>query len=325
MDLLFARPFRLRSAILPLGIFLLVACSDDQPQSASTPQPAAQGVPVAEVVQVDRLADARVALREGRLIAPAGNNAVEAYLAVPDTDPAYAAAQQAMLELHSPAAAMLASAIETGELDDIPRQLDLYKRMGASEVRLEPLRAKYAAARKAADAAALAAAAPPPVAAPAPSAPLPRPVAPPTPAPATAAAPPNAPAIAPGRTDQVAVAKPASPSAPPASPTSAPAAVAPSAIADIQEARQISDAAPTYPPAAMRRRLEGLVELEFLVGANGKLSDISVARSVPPGIFDREAIRAAQRWSFSPRTVNGEPVPSKVRKTLNFRLKASQG
>ena len=85
----------------------------------------------------------------------------------------------------------------------------------------------------------------------------------------------------------------------------------------------MADAAPVYPPQAARRKIEGSVELEFTVGVDGNLSDVRVVRSDPQNIFDREAVRAAQRWRFSPRSEGGVPVSSKVRKTLNFRLKAS--
>ena len=50
------------------------------------------------------------------------------------------------------------------------------------------------------------------------------------------------------------------------------------------------------------------------------VQEVAVVRSEPSRIFDREAIRAAQRWRFEPRRENGVAVESRVRKTVSFRL-----
>ena len=264
-------------------------------------------------------------------MAPAGNNAIEIYLGVPASDPRKLAASQALLELMSPAAAAIERTILSNEFDEADRQLVLLQRMNASEITLGPLRTQLVAAKKQTADDAIAAAAPPPVVIEpkAPAAPSLPPAANAS-APAVSSLPEPRPAQS---TPRSAASASGEPAAAPAVATAAPALPAPTAVpaaasspaTATKEARQIADAAPVYPPAAMRRRIEGMVELEFTVGADGALSDIRVVRSDPPGTFDREAMRAAQRWRFSPRTVDGTPTSSKVRKTLNFRLKASQG
>ena len=317
-------------AIALLCILTLGACSDEAPTPAPTPAQAPAAVPAVTPTPVSTnwLADARVALKEGRLISPAGNNAIEFYLAVPAGDPGHTAAQQALLELTSPASASVESNIEKSEFGDIPRQIDLLKRMGASDLRLGPLRTQFAAAQKAKVEAELEAAKPP-ERTPAPTtviAPVPSVPAPITPLPSTTPAPiPQTPPPQPRPTPAATTsAPPPATSAPVTASTPIAAPIArPDGSLVIVEARQTADAAPAYPPQAARRRVEGMVELEFTVGANGQLSDVSVVRSSPPGIFDREALRASQRWRFSPRTEDGKAVSSKVRKTLNFRLKAS--
>lgn len=320
--------------LVAAGLLALAACSDPDPakESAAPAGPATAPAAAPAPVKTDWVADARLALKEGRLIAPAGNNAVEIYLSVAADDPRRTAAQQALLELLSPAAGVIENTIQKAQLDEAARELGLLERMGASEITLSPLRAQLAAARKkladeaaakvaAEAAAAAAAAAPPPVAA--------RPTPPVAVAPAPVPAPPAS-TSTPPRTEPAST-RPSPPTATTPAPTPAtetdrppPTPIpAPASSGEVREARQIADAAPVYPPQAARRKLEGSVELEFTVGANGALSDIRVVRSNPPNIFDREAIRAAQRWRFSPRTEGGVPVSSKVRKTLNFRLRAS--
>ena len=70
-----------------------------------------------------------------------------------------------------------------------------------------------------------------------------------------------------------------------------------------------------YPPLAQRRRIEGRVELEFLIGIDGSVSDVSVLSSEPEGIFDREAIGALQRWRFEPPA-----SPMRAKRALEFKL-----
>ena len=57
---------------------------------------------------------------------------------------------------------------------------------------------------------------------------------------------------------------------------------------------------PPYPPQAL---FAGVVMIEVLVDANGRLSEPRVAVSSPA--FDRAALDAARVWQFRPASVNG--------------------
>jgi protein TonB len=278
------------------------------------------------------LLSARTALNERRLLAPAGNNAIESYLAVLELEANHVGARQALLELIPPASDAVESAIAGGELDEAQRRFELFKQMGVSELRLNPIRTSLAAARvqaervaadtAAADAAAAATAPLPTVATAAPSAPAPASI----PTSAVVAAPdPTTPPMpaptAPGAAAQ------SQPPPPPATAVVTPepvatAAAVPTPVADVTEPRQIVDATPIYPANARQRRLEGWVELEIAIGSDGAVGEVSVVRSEPAKVFDREAVRAAQRWRFEPRRENGVAVATRVRKTLNFKLSA---
>jgi len=65
---------------------------------------------------------------------------------------------------------------------------------------------------------------------------------------------------------------------------------------------------PPYPDAALEQKLEGYVVVKFTVTETGAVQDIAINESEPIGVFNEEAIRAAQRLRFEPRIVSGEPV-----------------
>ena len=77
---------------------------------------------------------------------------------------------------------------------------------------------------------------------------------------------------------------------------------------------------PQYPREAAIEGLEGWVELEFTIEADGSVSDVSVVNSEPRRIFDRNAQRALYKWKFKPRVVEGKAVARRARITLDFTL-----
>ncbi|MDX1455675.1 MAG: TonB family protein [Gammaproteobacteria bacterium] len=77
---------------------------------------------------------------------------------------------------------------------------------------------------------------------------------------------------------------------------------------------------PKYPSAALRRRIEGSVVIEFTVLTDGTTSDIEIVSANPPRVFDREAIRAVSRWTFEPAMVDGTAQTQRIRHTLDFNL-----
>lgn len=65
---------------------------------------------------------------------------------------------------------------------------------------------------------------------------------------------------------------------------------------------------PSYPTRAAQRGIEGWCQVRFTVTAEGGVRDVEVVDAEPQGIFDRSSIRAAERFRFQPRVVDGEPV-----------------
>jgi len=87
------------------------------------------------------------------------------------------------------------------------------------------------------------------------------------------------------------------------------AAAAPSA----NSLRAISTPAPRYPAEALRSGTSGEVVVEFTVNVDGSVGDARVVSGNPPRMFDREALNAVKRWRFQPVS-----APVTTRRTIGF-------
>jgi len=65
---------------------------------------------------------------------------------------------------------------------------------------------------------------------------------------------------------------------------------------------------PQYPRRAAERGIEGCVVLKYAVTEVGSVRDPEVVQSIPKGIFDRAAIRAALRYKYKPLIRDGNAV-----------------
>lgn len=66
---------------------------------------------------------------------------------------------------------------------------------------------------------------------------------------------------------------------------------------------------PQYPTRAASRGIEGWCQVSFTVTATGGVSDVIVVDAEPKGIFDSSSIRAAEKFKFQPKVVDGQGVP----------------
>lgn len=89
----------------------------------------------------------------------------------------------------------------------------------------------------------------------------------------------------------------------------APATPAPAST----ELRALSTPAPNYPTDALRAGQSGEVQVEFTVNPDGSVSNARVVRASPPRVFDREALTAVRRWRFEPVS-----APVTTRRTIGF-------
>lgn len=77
---------------------------------------------------------------------------------------------------------------------------------------------------------------------------------------------------------------------------------------------------PKYPRDAAEDKVEGRVEMQFTVDAQGQVQDVSVISSEPGDVFDAAAVASVKKWRFNPALQDGEPVPVETRQTINFEL-----
>ncbi|MFO7911796.1 MAG: energy transducer TonB [Desulfotignum sp.] len=82
----------------------------------------------------------------------------------------------------------------------------------------------------------------------------------------------------------------------------------------------LAKVAPVYPLHAARRGIEGKVQVQFLVTADGRVEDIKILASAPEEVFDQSVIDCVSRWRFQPGRVEGIPVAALAQTTIKFQL-----
>jgi TonB family protein len=75
---------------------------------------------------------------------------------------------------------------------------------------------------------------------------------------------------------------------------------------------------PSYPPEALAQGIRGIVILDIVVDARGKVESTTVMRSVPG--LDEAAIAAARQWEYAPTKVEGKAVRVRVTVPVVFSL-----
>ncbi len=79
--------------------------------------------------------------------------------------------------------------------------------------------------------------------------------------------------------------------------------------------------APTYPIKALRQKIEGWVELDFVIQKDGTVKDVLVIGSEPDELFDQVSIEAIKKWKFDLVVINERLLrEQKSRQKFEFRL-----
>jgi periplasmic protein TonB len=299
-----------------VGIALCMTACGDASSPAAGQQPGASPESRmetgAEAMPATAYERATRALSANRMLSPAGDNAVEHYLAARTEASEQVRAQAALAELQPYVLIAAEQAIARGDAAEATRLQGLIERIDAQAPALPRLRTAVATLlrEQAIQAAAAVDAPPAPVAtttAPA------RTTASPTTTPAatTATTVPSEPApAAVSAPTVVAQDQPAPPAVPAAVPRTVQAARAP---------RLLQDAQPRYPLPALRARIEGQAEVAFTIQPDGSVRDVRLLSSTPAGMFDASALAVAQRWRFE---ATGQAHTSS--RTVRFRLPAEE-
>jgi TonB family protein len=78
--------------------------------------------------------------------------------------------------------------------------------------------------------------------------------------------------------------------------------------------------APQFPELARARGIDGWVDLRFVVGADGAVSDVAVVGAQPAGIFEQSALDAVRHWRYQPVMQDGHAVSQHARVRLRFTV-----
>ena len=87
---------------------------------------------------------------------------------------------------------------------------------------------------------------------------------------------------------------------------------------DIPAPAKTRDAKPLYPPEAQKARVQGVVIIEALVDAEGKVAAARVLRSIP--LLDGVSLDAVRRWRFKPTEIEGRRTPVLTIQRVTFTL-----
>lgn len=79
--------------------------------------------------------------------------------------------------------------------------------------------------------------------------------------------------------------------------------------------------APIYPRRAQSRGIQGYCIVEYTVTRSGAIRDARATDCKPRGMFDQASIKAALKFKYKPRVIEGEPVEvSGVRNKFTYTL-----
>jgi len=83
-------------------------------------------------------------------------------------------------------------------------------------------------------------------------------------------------------------------------------------------ATKVKHVSPVYPSAVRELKIAGVVLLEARIGADGRVIDAMVLRSIPE--LDQAALDAVKQWEYVPLLENGVPTPFTMTTAIQFSL-----
>lgn len=112
---------------------------------------------------------------------------------------------------------------------------------------------------------------------------------------------------------------PAAPPAPPAATITAPQPAPVTTASDLSSTMTFAPP-PRYPQDSRRKREQGVVVLQLLLDENGRVAEISIARSSGHRRLDQAALSAVRQWRWAPTRRNGVALQVKGLVEIPFVL-----
>jgi len=78
--------------------------------------------------------------------------------------------------------------------------------------------------------------------------------------------------------------------------------------------------APRFPALASEHGISGWVDLQFLIGTDGTVSDTSIVGAQPVGVFEQAALEAVRHWRYQPVQREGTAVSQRARVRVRFAV-----
>lgn len=90
-------------------------------------------------------------------------------------------------------------------------------------------------------------------------------------------------------------------------------------ILDYDEApKLVRGTKPQYPQEAFVKKIEGIVEVEFVIDAQGQVQTARIIKSIP--MLDAAAVACIKQWVFTPARKGGRAVSTIARAPVAFRI-----
>ena len=87
---------------------------------------------------------------------------------------------------------------------------------------------------------------------------------------------------------------------------------------------------PEYSEEARKHKISGDVVVSYVVGVDGKPTDVRVVKSLADGVapklrkaalsLDQKAVEAVRQYRFEPAIFEGHPVPVRIKVEVNFQF-----
>lgn len=75
-----------------------------------------------------------------------------------------------------------------------------------------------------------------------------------------------------------------------------------------------------YPASAKKKGIKGYVVLSLLIDERGRVDQVQVLESSPPGVFDDAALQGINAWRFEPAKYEGKKVKVWAKQKIRFDL-----
>lgn len=86
----------------------------------------------------------------------------------------------------------------------------------------------------------------------------------------------------------------------------------------VMQTQLVEGAPPKYPKDALKKKVQGLVKLDVIIGRNGRVKSVKVTDG--PKELVKAAEKAVKHWRYKPTLYKGKPVEVETAVSVRFKL-----